>query len=44
MPVFQRSADLVCLQFIRLMTRMWIVPAELWGGYINWKMEVAPFH
>jgi hypothetical protein len=33
-----------CLQFIRLMTLMWIVPAEMWGD-INWKMEVcAAFH
>ena len=27
------SVDLVCQQFIRLMTRMWIVPAEMWGRY-----------
>jgi hypothetical protein len=30
------SVDLVGLQFIRLMTRMWIVPAEMWGD-INWE-------
>jgi hypothetical protein len=36
------SVDLVCLQFIRLMTRIWIVPAEMWGRILTGKWRSAP--